>query len=344
MTELAIRPAAPTLLDKVNYAEKLANSGLLPSQYRAQPANVLYAIEYGEMLNLSPMAAINGIHVIEGKPTASAGLIAALVRRAGHRLRVSGDDRRAVAEIVRSDDPEFVFRAEWTIERAIAAGLVEEKNGKLWSRDSKGRPKPWERYPAAMLKARAVSEAARDACEEALSGVHYTPEELGADVDEEGVPVVTAEQAGPAQAHPWAAPATRDFLAEANAATNAETVREIYRAAFEASMPDVVLTQITNIGKRLAEAAASPDRAEQPAGEGDGSDQGNDSNVIEAEIVPGPGADREQALAALRAEAARHNVAETDLDGYAGDRHGRHLSELTIAEIREMTQVLAGAK
>ena len=58
-------------------------------------------MEYGEMLGLSPMAAITGVHVIEGKPTASAGLISALVRRAGHKLRVRGDAKSAACQIVR---------------------------------------------------------------------------------------------------------------------------------------------------------------------------------------------------------------------------------------------------
>jgi hypothetical protein len=41
----------------------------------------------------------------------------------------------------------------------------------------------WQHYPAAMLKSRAVSECARDACQEVLLGMQYTPDELGADDD-----------------------------------------------------------------------------------------------------------------------------------------------------------------
>jgi hypothetical protein len=169
-----------SLNSKVHYAEKLAQSGLLPAAYKKQPANVLYAVEYGEMLGLAPMAAITGIHIIEGKPSASAALIGALVRRAGHRLRVTGNDTKATAQIIRKDDPDFVFESIWTIERAKQAGLT----GKA----------VWKQYPAAMLKARAISEAARDACEEALSGVHYTPEELGENVGEDGIPTTLVEQ------------------------------------------------------------------------------------------------------------------------------------------------------
>ena len=40
-----------------------------------------------------------------------------------------------------------------------------------------------------MLKSRAITQCARDACDEVLFGLHYTPEELGAEVDEDGVVV-----------------------------------------------------------------------------------------------------------------------------------------------------------
>jgi hypothetical protein len=156
------------LAAKVNYAERLAHAGLLPKAYQRQPANILLMLEQAQALGISLPAALNGVHVIDGKPTISAGLMSALVRRAGHKLRVTGDDTQAVAEIVRADDPDFTFRSVWTLDRAKKAGLA-----------GKGS---WGKYPAAMLKARAISEVCRDACEEALSGVHYTAEELGAEV------------------------------------------------------------------------------------------------------------------------------------------------------------------
>jgi hypothetical protein len=158
---------------KIAYARTLAESGLLPAAYRKNPANILWAVEYGEMLGLSSMAAITGVHVIEGKPTASAGLISALVRRAGHKLRVRGDSGSATCQIIRADDPKYTFEVTFTLDDAKAAGLVGKD--------------VWKKYAASMLKARAITQCARDACEEALFGLHYTPEELGADVDEDGV-------------------------------------------------------------------------------------------------------------------------------------------------------------
>lgn len=178
----------------IDYAERLAYSGLIPDVYQGRPANILWAMEYGRTLGLSTLAAINGVNVIKGKPTASAGLIGALVRRAGHKLRVGYDAATMTgwAEIVRCDDPEFVFRSQWDLERAVEAELCTIKDGRPFAVDSKGNTLPWKKFYPSMVKARATTEVARDACEEVLFGLHYTPEEMGADVDEDGAPVPQA--------------------------------------------------------------------------------------------------------------------------------------------------------
>ena len=199
-----IVPAA-TLPEKMTYAQALAESGLLPTQYRRQPANVLYALEYGATIGIGTMAAITGVHVIEGKPSASAGLISALVRRAGHKLRqrIERDAKGnpiGICEIVRCDDPDYTYRSEWTLERATRA--------KLTGKDV------WQKYPEAMLKARAITECARDACEEVLFGLHYTPEELGAEVAEDGTVVITDAPQRPAPAEPQQVPPAPEPVAD----------------------------------------------------------------------------------------------------------------------------------
>ena len=104
----------------------------------------------GASMGLSPAESLYRIHVIQGRPTASAELIAANVRRAGHRLRVTGDDIKAIASVWRSDDPEFEFRVEWNLARAQKMGLGAKEN--------------WRNQPGTMLKWRAITEVARLAC------------------------------------------------------------------------------------------------------------------------------------------------------------------------------------
>lgn len=164
------------LEERIRYAEVLAKADLLPAQFRGKPGNVLMAMEFGSAMGLTPLVSMLNIHVIEGKPSSSATLIAALITGAGHTLTVSDPDpARAVAEIVRRDRPGHTYRSTWTIERAQRAGLVGKDT--------------WKKYPEAMLRARAITEVCRAACPELLLGVRYTPEELGAQVDQTGEPV-----------------------------------------------------------------------------------------------------------------------------------------------------------
>lgn len=162
------------LTASVDYARKLSASDLLPKAYQGKPQNVLLAVEYGRSLGLDPMTAINMTHVVQGKPTASAQLVGALVRRAGHTLRVRGDATTATCKIIRKDDPEFTFEVTWTMDRAKTAGVLSNS--------------VWKSYPQAMLKARAITECARDACPEVLAGISYTAEEVG------GAPEIVEQQ------------------------------------------------------------------------------------------------------------------------------------------------------
>ncbi|HET6633476.1 MAG TPA: hypothetical protein VFH77_00460 [Streptomyces sp.] len=311
-----------TLPEKIEYAERLAVSGMLPAQYRQQPANLLWAMEFAASLQLHPMAAITGVHVIEGKPSASAALISALVRRAGHKLRVKGDDRQAVAQIVRVDDPDFTFECTWTLDRAQQAGLTGKK--------------VWKQYPAAMLKARAITEVAREACEEALSGMHYTPEELGANVDAEGNPVdATVQQLHRVQGGPqvdeWSTPAPqRDFVAEARAAGSVEKVREIWQEAKAAGLDDKQLGFISSVGKSLT---AEPTEKPEPAADGE---------VVEGEIVEPSGeeADARAAEQELRDWAKANGIEDIDREAEAALTMPLHMA--TAAAIRGLLAQLSG--
>ncbi|MFJ2375010.1 hypothetical protein ACIOZL_19705 [Streptomyces sp. NPDC087769] len=325
------QPAGPASLpDKMQYAKALAASGMLPSQYRNQPANLLYALEFADSLGLHPMAAITGVHVIEGKPSASSALISALVRRAGHKLRVTGDDTRAVAQIVRADDPGFTFECVWTMDRAQQAGLTGKK--------------VWKQYPAAMLKARAITEVAREACEEALSGMHYTPEELGANVNEDGLPVDAEVQqlrrVQPGEADRWVTPSAtvqagiadvppesltpsgRDYLHEALAAPDAATVRLIWTdAKAEGARPEY-LEQITAVGK---EKVAAPVSTAEPAPAAD--------DVVDAEVLS-PEDDYAAAVAELRAVADA--VGLEDFEAGTEQALGMPLADAPAAAIRAL--------
>lgn len=151
---------------QVRYANSIAKAGILPDAYRGRPADILVAIGFGQSMGLSPAESLYRINVIKGKPTMSAELIAAQVRKAGHKLRISKDERAmsATCTIVRCDDPDYPFTA--TRDRAWAhqMGLDAKEN--------------YQKQPLTMLTWRAITACAREACPEALYGVAYTPDEM----------------------------------------------------------------------------------------------------------------------------------------------------------------------
>jgi len=217
MTVQQIEQPHTSLEAKMRHAEVLADSNLLPAQYRKNPANVLLAAELGEALGIPTIQAINSIHVIEGKPSAGADLMASIVRRAGHRIRVT--ERRAqdgspivTAQLIRSDDPDFIFESTWDMAKARAAKLDTKEN--------------WKKYPGSMMRARAIMEVCRAGASEAMYGVSYTPEEL--------------EDVAPAMG---TATQTRDWWAETDAAESVERLSSLWSEAHRAGQLDEQLQQ-----------------------------------------------------------------------------------------------------
>lgn len=162
-----------TLAVQMDYARAVSTASLLPQAYRNKPADIMLAVGLGQSMGLSPAESLYRIDVIQGKPTASAELIAANVRKAGHRLRVETDARAmsVTCTIIRADDPEFPHTVTRDMEWAKGMGLATKDN--------------YKKQPLTMLEWRAVSACARKACSEALYGVAYTSDEM-ADFPEVG--------------------------------------------------------------------------------------------------------------------------------------------------------------
>lgn len=252
-------------------AEALASADLLPASYRNKPANILLAIQTGAPLGFGALESINGIHVINGKPTMSADLVQAAVRKAGHRLRVSGDDTFAEAVLIRADDPDFEFKVRWDMKRAQAAGLT-------------GNP-TWKKFPAAMLRSRAITEVARAGAADALHGVIYTPEELGAQVDDGGEPVEYVEKPRQPVQEPAAPPAlspqgAQEWTAAIASCTSKEKLRALWGKAQEMQ----VLAHLMPNGRTLQDTIkAASELLDEPLPEPPADEV--EAEVIEGEIV-----------------------------------------------------------
>ena len=153
------------MTDRIEHAKIVAQSSLIPAEYRGKPADIVWAMDIGDALGVPYTQVMQSMVVARGKMTMSADLMGAVVRRAGHKLRLREDGDSVTADLIRADDPDYVFTVTWDKGKAQAAGL--------WG--SRG---PWQQYPRQMLRARAITEVCRQGASDALAGTVYTPEEL----------------------------------------------------------------------------------------------------------------------------------------------------------------------
>lgn len=152
-------------MDRLQHAKAVAQSSLIPDGYRDQPANVLWAMDLADALGVPFPQVMQTMAVMRGRMTMSADLMAAIVRRAGHKLRVREQGMAVTAALIRQDDPDYEFTATWDEAKARQAGL--------W-----GQRGPWTQYPAQMLRSRAITEVCRQGASDALAGTTYSPDEL----------------------------------------------------------------------------------------------------------------------------------------------------------------------
>jgi hypothetical protein len=159
--------------DEVERAAKaMAGSGFFTDTRQASQAIV--KIMAGAELGVGPFASMVGVNIIQGKPAFSANLMAAAVKRSGkYNYRVTEmTDKVCTIEFMERLDGKWLTSgvSSFTAEDARKAGT-----------------KNLDKFPRNMLFARAMSNGVRWYCPDVMNGSPaYTPEELGADVDEDG--------------------------------------------------------------------------------------------------------------------------------------------------------------
>jgi hypothetical protein len=159
--------------DEVERAAKaMAGSGFFTDTRQASQAIV--KIMAGAELGVGPFASMVGVNIIQGKPAFGANIMAACVKKSGrYNYRVTEmTDKACTIEFMEKLDGKWLTSgvSSFTIEDARKAGT-----------------KNLDKFPRNMLFARAMSNGVRWYCPDVMNGSPaYTPEELGADVDEDG--------------------------------------------------------------------------------------------------------------------------------------------------------------
>ena len=158
--------------DLARIGKMMAVSGYFQDAREAAQAAV--KVQAGMEMGFGPFTSMTGIHIIQGRPSVGANLMASAVKtnpRYDYRVREMSDQvcRIEFFEII-GGKRESIGVSEFTLADGKKAGT-----------------KNLDKFPRNMLFARAMSNGIRWFCPDAFNGnTVYTPEELGADVDEDG--------------------------------------------------------------------------------------------------------------------------------------------------------------
>ena len=149
---------------KLHYATILADSTIIPDDYRKRPANILIACSKGAALGLSPEDSLYAIHVIKGRPSLSAEAMRARVQAMGHKLTIESSVTSATVTLERTDGHPGGSKT-YTTEMAHQAGL--DKPSKT------GVPSKWTLDPEPMCIARASSRVLKAHAADLVSGITF---------------------------------------------------------------------------------------------------------------------------------------------------------------------------
>lgn len=170
MTELVSRES---IQETLQLGEVLAKSGFFADARSA--AQAVVKVLAGRELGFPTIASMTGIHIIDGKPSIGAHLMAAAIKRSGrYDYRVLRCDKE-VCEIeffaLQQGGRESLGTVSMTLQQAVDTGLALGRDG---------RPKAnWARSADDMLFARCISKGYRRYCPDLTGGVSvYDPDEL----------------------------------------------------------------------------------------------------------------------------------------------------------------------
>ena len=262
LAERATRPAGQggiairDMEDLVRFCKPLAASGFFSSA--RDVASAIVAVEYGLELGIPPVAAVMNVHVIEGRPSMSSGMIAARIKqceRYDYRIREHTNKVCKVETFEKVDGKWLSLGVTtFTWQDAVDAGVSGRAN--------------WKRYPRNMLFARAISNAAKWNMPDLFLGPIYTADELASgDYVDETVTVAVEEQAVDVpQEVAASAPAkdlasALDIVMAMNACENADDLRGVVERIDPAGLDDDDIKLVGTYRKYMARNVAGDTKA-----------------------------------------------------------------------------------
>lgn len=153
----------PTFADQMALATTLLRTGFLPTSIKT-PGQALAIILTGREMKIGPMQSLRSISVINGRPVLAADLQLALFKRDGGQAKWLTNTPTVVKLWLKHPNGDEHIQ-EYSMEDASRAEL------------DKNPGRTYQKFPAAMLRARAITSGLKAIGYEPVTGV-YDPSEL----------------------------------------------------------------------------------------------------------------------------------------------------------------------
>ena len=152
-----------TFEQAMKFSQMLAESDLVPKDFKGKPGNCLIAMQWGSELGLKPLQALSNIAVVNGRAALWGDAVIALVRSSPmcEYVHESDDGHTATCRSKRKGEKEHV--TTFSMDDAKQAGLA-------------GKQGPWTQYPKRMRQMRARAFNLRDVFPDVLRGMPVAEE------------------------------------------------------------------------------------------------------------------------------------------------------------------------
>ena len=147
----------------LTFSNYLAESDMVPKDFKGKPGNCLIAMQWGAELGLKPLQSLQNLAVINGRPALWGDAVIALVLASPVCEYVNEDDdgKTAFCRVKRKGGVEQV--RSFSMDDAVKAGLASKQG-------------PWSQYPKRMRQMRARAFALRDVFPDVLRGMPVAEE------------------------------------------------------------------------------------------------------------------------------------------------------------------------
>ena len=164
MNEITLAPQ--TMTELTQFAELAAKTDMVPKAYHKNPSAIVVAVMMGHELGLPPLAALQNIAVINGRPSVWGDALLAIVQGSGQLedINEEWDAKTKTATCHYKRKGYTAQSATFSMEDAALAGLTKKQG-------------PWQQYPQRMCKLRARGFALRDGFADQLRGIGIAEEQ-----------------------------------------------------------------------------------------------------------------------------------------------------------------------